>query len=134
MILKYFCPINNFSDYFVRGAYFKSDEQILDDVNVIRKAKIPGVIIQGRYDICCSPDTAWQLHKVRIWFLLFSNLFKLLIVAFLNGHLMTRSLEKFLLQRWPEADYIWIPDAGHCEYEPGIQHELLNATDKYRNI
>ncbi|KAJ2974074.1 hypothetical protein NUW58_g8774 [Xylaria curta] len=24
---------------------------------------IPGVIVQGRYDILCPPVTAWELHK-----------------------------------------------------------------------
>ena len=35
--------------------------QILRDVG--RLAGIPAVIVQGRYDCCTPPVTAWELHK-----------------------------------------------------------------------
>ena len=36
-----------------------------------------------------------------------------------------------LAQRWPEADFRVIADAGHTAYEPGITHELVTATDDF---
>jgi proline iminopeptidase len=37
-----------------------------------------------------------------------------------------------LHRAWPEADFRVVPDAGHASYEPGITHELLEATDRFR--
>lgn len=37
-----------------------------------------------------------------------------------------------LSRAWPEADLRLIPDAGHAASEPGIVHELVSATDKFR--
>ncbi len=33
---------------------------------------------------------------------------------------------------WPEADLRIVPDAGHAASEPGIVHELVSATDRFR--
>lgn len=33
---------------------------------------------------------------------------------------------------WPEADLRIVADAGHSAFEPGITHELVQATDRYR--
>jgi len=33
---------------------------------------------------------------------------------------------------WPEADFRIDPDAGRASYEPGITHELVEATDRFR--
>lgn len=49
------------SHYFINGGFFKSDDQILKNVDKIRS--IPCTIVQGRYDVVCPLDTAWQLHK-----------------------------------------------------------------------
>jgi proline iminopeptidase len=49
------------SHYFVHGGFLKSETQILDDVPKIRH--IPCTIVQGRYDLVCPADTAWELHK-----------------------------------------------------------------------
>ncbi len=38
-----------------------------------------------------------------------------------------------LHRAWPEADLRIVPDAGHSAFEPGITHELVLATDRYRN-
>ncbi len=38
-----------------------------------------------------------------------------------------------LHRQWPEADYIIVPDAGHSAFEPGIQAELVLATDRFRH-
>jgi proline iminopeptidase len=37
-----------------------------------------------------------------------------------------------LHRAWPEADFRIVPDAGHASYEPGITHELVEATDRFR--
>ncbi|GDX60832.1 MAG: prolyl aminopeptidase [Nitrosospira sp.] len=34
---------------------------------------------------------------------------------------------------WPEAQYIVIADAGHSAWEPGIQTELIKATERFKN-
>ena len=47
--------------YFVNRGFFRSDSQLLEDVGRIRK--IPGVIVQGRYDVVCPMDSAWALHR-----------------------------------------------------------------------
>jgi proline iminopeptidase len=47
--------------YFVNRGFLKHDTQLLDDVPRIRH--IPGVIVQGRYDVVCPARSAWDLHK-----------------------------------------------------------------------
>jgi proline iminopeptidase len=37
-----------------------------------------------------------------------------------------------LHRAWPEADFRVVPDAGHSVTEPGIIHELVSATDRFR--
>ncbi|MET0623029.1 MAG: prolyl aminopeptidase [Pyrinomonadaceae bacterium] len=37
-----------------------------------------------------------------------------------------------LHRAWPEADLRVVPDAGHSVTEPGIIHELIEATDRFR--
>jgi proline iminopeptidase len=37
-----------------------------------------------------------------------------------------------LHRAWPEADFRLVPDAGHSAFEPGIIHELVKATDRFR--
>jgi proline iminopeptidase len=81
--------------YFVNKGFFERDTQLLDDVAKIRS--IPGVIVQGRYDVVCPMESAWALHRA-----------------------------------WPEADLRVVPDAGHSAMEPGIVHELVSATDRFR--
>lgn len=46
--------------YFVNNC-FLADDQIIRDAARIRN--IPGVIVQGRYDVVCPPVSAWRLHK-----------------------------------------------------------------------
>jgi proline iminopeptidase len=38
-----------------------------------------------------------------------------------------------LHRAWPEAEMVIVPDAGHSAFEPGITHELVSATDRYRS-
>jgi proline iminopeptidase len=47
--------------YFVNKGFLRTDAQLLDDVHRIRN--IPGVIVQGRYDVVCPMDSAWALHR-----------------------------------------------------------------------
>ena len=51
------------SHYFAHGGWLEEDGQILRDMP--RIATIPGVIVQGRYDMICPPDTAHRL--VQTW-------------------------------------------------------------------
>jgi len=46
--------------YFVNGGWLEEGQLIRD---ASRLAAIPGVIVQGRYDICTPPMTAWDLHR-----------------------------------------------------------------------
>ncbi|HEY6329853.1 MAG TPA: prolyl aminopeptidase [Blastocatellia bacterium] len=46
--------------YFINKAFFRTDNYLLENVGRIRH--IPGVIVQGRYDVICPPVSAWDLH------------------------------------------------------------------------
>jgi proline iminopeptidase len=83
------------SHYFVHDGWVAGDKALLANVEKIRK--IPGVIVQGRYDVVCPAKSAWDLHAA-----------------------------------WPEAELRIVPDAGHAASEPGIVHELVSATDRFR--
>jgi len=47
--------------YFVNAGFMTHDGQLLTDANIIKD--IPGVIVQGRYDLVCPAQSAWDLHK-----------------------------------------------------------------------
>jgi len=47
--------------YFQNRGFFEADDQLLRDVGRIRH--IPGVIVQGRYDVVCPIFSAWALHR-----------------------------------------------------------------------
>lgn len=49
------------SHYFYNRGFFDSDGQLLANIDKIRD--IPCVIVQGRYDMCCPVQSAWELHK-----------------------------------------------------------------------
>jgi proline iminopeptidase len=83
--------------YFVHGAFMDEDDQLLKNADRIKD--IPGVIVQGRYDLVCPARSAWDLHKV-----------------------------------WPKGELHWVDNAGHSTKEVGIVHELVTATDKFRNL
>lgn len=42
-------------------SFFLKDGQLL--ANAHKLAPIPGIIIHGRYDMCCPAKAAWQLHR-----------------------------------------------------------------------
>ncbi len=46
--------------YFVHGGWM-DEGQLLRDAHKLKG--IPGVIVQGRYDLATPPRTAWELHK-----------------------------------------------------------------------
>jgi len=46
---------------FFRENFFLEENQLLREVNAIRH--IPGIIVQGRHDICTPPSAAWALKK-----------------------------------------------------------------------
>ncbi|MFT3709479.1 MAG: prolyl aminopeptidase [Archangium sp.] len=83
--------------YFVHNGWLKDDKALLATANLDRMRKIPGVIVQGRYDVVCPMESAWALHRA-----------------------------------WPEADLRIVEDAGHAAHEPGILHELIEATDRFK--
>lgn len=47
--------------YFVNKGFFDRDDWLLANVGRIRG--IPGVIVQGRYDVVCPMRSAWDLHR-----------------------------------------------------------------------
>jgi proline iminopeptidase len=47
--------------YFVNDGFFGGGRGLLENVAKIRS--IPGVIVQGRYDVVCPMETAWALHR-----------------------------------------------------------------------
>lgn len=47
--------------YFKNAGFLAEDGQILRDIGRIRD--IPGVIVQGRYDMVCPPVSAFELHR-----------------------------------------------------------------------
>ena len=49
------------SHYFVHGGFFDVEDQLVRDAH--RLHGIPGVIVQGRYDVVCPLQSAWDLHK-----------------------------------------------------------------------
>ncbi len=48
--------------YFVNDSFFNPDDQLLRDVGRIRH--LPALIVQGRWDLVCPPQSAWELHRV----------------------------------------------------------------------
>ncbi len=47
--------------YFINEGFMEEDGQLLRDMHKI--THIPGIIVQGRYDVVTPPISAWQLHK-----------------------------------------------------------------------
>jgi proline iminopeptidase len=48
-------------NHYMRHAGFFGEGQLLRDAPLL--AGIPGVIVQGRYDVCTPMRTAWELHR-----------------------------------------------------------------------
>ncbi|MFO0618264.1 MAG: prolyl aminopeptidase [Polyangiaceae bacterium] len=47
--------------YFVNKGFFDRENQLIEDVGRIRH--IPAVIVQGRYDVVCPAQSAWELSR-----------------------------------------------------------------------
>jgi proline iminopeptidase len=47
--------------YFYNKGFLETDDQLLRNAERIRG--IPGVIVQGRYDVVCPMESAWALHR-----------------------------------------------------------------------
>jgi proline iminopeptidase len=80
--------------YFVNKGFMTHDGALLDNVSAI--AHLPGIIVQGRYDVVTPAATAFELSR-----------------------------------RWPKADLVVVPDAGHSAVEPGITDALVRATERF---
>ncbi|MCI5047305.1 MAG: prolyl aminopeptidase [Aquisalinus sp.] len=48
--------------YFINKGFFEEDDHIFQNAGKLKG--IPGVIVQGRYDVVTPMRTAWMLHKV----------------------------------------------------------------------
>lgn len=79
--------------YFVHAGWL-DEGQLIRDAGKLRD--IPGIIVQGRYDVACPPQTAWDLHRA-----------------------------------WPEAEFVMVEGEGHALSQPGILHQLIEATDRF---
>ena len=47
--------------YFVNKGFFERENQLLENIDRIQH--LPGIIVQGRYDVVCPMITAWELHQ-----------------------------------------------------------------------
>ncbi len=47
--------------YFINKGFFSEDNYLLNNIDKIRQ--IPTVIVQGRYDVVCPAESAWELHR-----------------------------------------------------------------------
>lgn len=47
--------------YFINKGFFSEDNFLLNNIDKIRH--IPTVIVQGRYDVVCPAESAWDLHR-----------------------------------------------------------------------
>lgn len=47
--------------YFTNKGFFSEDNYLLNNIDKIRH--IPTVIVQGRYDVVCPAESAWELHR-----------------------------------------------------------------------
>jgi proline iminopeptidase len=51
------------SHYFVNDGWLTNGRELLATANIDKLRKIPGVIVQGRYDVVCPAKSAWDLHR-----------------------------------------------------------------------
>jgi proline iminopeptidase len=47
--------------YFINKGFFSSDNYLLE--NISKVSNLPCKIIQGRYDVICPTQSAWELHR-----------------------------------------------------------------------
>ena len=51
------------SHYFVNDGWLTEGRELLAPANIAKIKHIPGVIVQGRYDVVCPAKSAWDLHR-----------------------------------------------------------------------
>lgn len=47
--------------YFMNNTFFPTDNYLIENIGKVRH--LPGVIVQGRYDVVCPMMSAWELHR-----------------------------------------------------------------------
>jgi proline iminopeptidase len=47
--------------YFMNNCFFETENHLIENIGKVRH--IPGVIVQGRYDVVCPMTSAWDLHR-----------------------------------------------------------------------
>jgi proline iminopeptidase len=50
--------------YFVHGGFLEFEDQLITNGRILEEHAIPGVIVQGRYDVVCPAVSAFDLSKV----------------------------------------------------------------------
>ena len=49
--------------YFINKGFLKNENQLITSESIDKIRHIPAKIVQGRYDIVCPMETAWELSK-----------------------------------------------------------------------
>ncbi|MGD8860948.1 MAG: prolyl aminopeptidase [Myxococcales bacterium] len=49
--------------YFQNRGFFERDGLLLEPERIARIRHIPTIAVQGRYDVVCPPESAWDLHN-----------------------------------------------------------------------
>ena len=49
--------------YFVNNGFLENENQLISKEAINKIRQIPAKIIQGRYDLVCPMETAWELSK-----------------------------------------------------------------------
>jgi proline iminopeptidase len=47
--------------YFTNKGFFENENQLIENIDKIRQ--LPCIIVQGRYDVVCPAESAWELHR-----------------------------------------------------------------------
>jgi proline iminopeptidase len=55
-------PLARLEAHYFAHRCFLEEGQLLQGVGRLREAGIPGSIVQGRYDVICPPQSAWDLY------------------------------------------------------------------------
>jgi len=75
--------------YFINKGFFKQDGWILQNIDKIKNIKC--VIIQGRYDVVCPMQSAWDLHQKY-------NKSELVIIDDAGHSMLEKGIQKKLIQ------------------------------------
>ena len=94
--MKFVSAISLIECHYFRNKCFLEADQLLHGAR--RIGDIPGVIVQGFYDLVCPAGSAWELHKA-----------------------------------WPKSELRMSYRSGHAAGEPENTHNLVVATDKFRD-